>query len=53
MPSATLKAIGVEKQYLDSTLRFSFSILTTEEEITYTIRCLQELIPMLRRYTRK
>ena len=53
MPSATLKAIGVQKQYLDSTLRFSFSILTTEEEITYTIRCLQELIPMLRRYTRK
>jgi len=50
--SATLKAIGVEKQYLDSTIRFSFSMFTTEAEIDYTIHCLEELIPMLRRYTR-
>jgi cysteine desulfurase len=50
--SATLKAIGVEKQYLDSTLRFSFSLYTTMDEIDYTIGCMQELIPMLRRYTR-
>ncbi|MBO5145428.1 MAG: cysteine desulfurase [Lachnospiraceae bacterium] len=49
--SATLKAIGVEKQYLDSTLRFSFSLYTTEAEIDYTIQCMKELIPMLRRYT--
>lgn len=51
--SATLKAIGVEKQYLDSTLRFSFSLYTTETEIDYTVRCMNELIPMLRHYTRK
>ena len=51
--SATLKAIGVEKQYLDSTLRFSFSLYTTEAEIDYTIKCISELIPMLRHYTRK
>ena len=51
--SATLKAIGVEKQYLDSTLRFSFSLYTTEAEIDYTIKCMSELIPMLRHYTRK
>lgn len=51
--SATLKAIGVEKQYLDSTLRFSFSLFTTEEEIDYTVKCMSELIPMLRRYTRR
>jgi cysteine desulfurase len=50
--SATLKAIGVEKQYLDSTLRFSFSLFTTIEEIDYTINCMKELIPTLRRYTR-
>lgn len=50
--SATLKAIGVEKQYLDSTLRFSFSMFTTEAEIDYTIKCMSELLPMLRRYTR-
>lgn len=51
--SATLKGIGVEKQYLDSTLRFSFSVLTTEEEIDYTLQQMYELIPMLRRYTRR
>lgn len=51
--SATLKAIGVEKQYLDATLRFSFSLYTTEAEIDYTVKCLGELLPMLRRYTRK
>ncbi len=50
--SATLKAIGVEKQFLDSTIRFSFSMFTTEEEIDYTIKCMGELIPMLRHYTR-
>ncbi len=51
--SATLKALGVEKQYLDATLRFSFSLYTTEAEIDYTIKCLNELIPALRKYTRK
>lgn len=50
--SATLKAIGVEKQYLDSTLRFSFSSFTTVEEIDYTISQMHDIIPMLRRYTR-
>lgn len=50
--SATLKAIGVEKQYLDSTLRFSFSSFTTIEEIDYTIKQMYDIIPMLRRYTR-
>lgn len=51
--SATLKAIGVEKDLLDSTIRFSFSVFTTEEEIQYTIQALCEMIPMLRRYTRR
>ena len=51
--SATLKAIGIEKQYLDSTLRFSFSTFTTEEELDYTVRQLYDMIPMLRRYTRR
>ena len=51
--SATLQAIGVEKQYLDATLRFSFSLYTTEAEIDYTVKCLSELLPVLRRYTRK
>lgn len=50
--SATLKAIGVEKKYLDSTLRFSLSVLNTEEEIDYTLQQMYDMIPMLRRYTR-
>ncbi len=51
--SATLKAIGVEKELLNSTIRISISVFTTQEEIQYTIQALCELIPMLRRYVRK
>lgn len=50
--SDTLKAIGVEKELLDSTIRFSFSEFTTLEEIEYTLKAMQEIIPMLRRYVR-
>ncbi len=50
--SETLKAIGVEKELLDATIRFSFSVETTTEELDYTIQTLQELLPTLRRYTR-
>lgn len=50
--SATLKAIGVERELLDSTIRFSISVFTTTEEIQYTIQALKEVIPMLRRYVR-
>ena len=51
--SATLRAIGVEKDLLDSTIRFSFSIFTTREEIDYTLKVLYDIIPMLRKYTRR
>ena len=51
--SATLKAIGVERELQDSTIRFSFSVFTTAEEIQYTIQALHELIPALRRYSRR
>ena len=50
--SATLKAIGVEKDLLDSTIRFSFSVFTTMEVINYTIETLCDMIPMLRKYMR-
>ncbi len=50
--SETLKAIGVEKDLLDSTIRFSFSDFTTVEEIDYTLQALQEIVPMLRKYVR-
>lgn len=50
--SATLQAIGVEKDLLDSTIRFSFSVFTTMEEINYTLEAMYDMIPMLRKYTR-
>jgi cysteine desulfurase len=50
--SETLKAIGLPKELMDSTIRFSFSIETTKEELDYTISALQELLPVLRKYTR-
>lgn len=52
-PSATLMAIGVPKKFLDSTIRISMSELTTEEEINYTIEQIKNLLPVLRRYTRR
>ena len=52
-PSATLKAIGVDKSLLDSTIRFSFSVFTTEEEIDVCLRALYNIVPMLRRYSRR
>ncbi len=51
-PSATLKAVGVEKELLESTIRFSLSGFTTSEEIAYTCENLEEIVPKLRRYTR-
>lgn len=50
--SGTLQAIGVKKELLDSTIRFSFSVTTTMEEIDYAISVLKELLPVLRRFTR-
>ena len=52
-PSAALKAIGVDKSLLDSTIRFSFSVFTTEEEIDVCLRALYNIVPMLRRYSRR
>lgn len=51
--STTLKAMGIDKDLLDSTVRFSFSIFTTKEEVEYALKVLQELLPFYRRYQRK
>ncbi len=51
--SETLKAIGLQREYWDSTIRFSFSVFTTREELDYTLQVLYDMIPMLRKYTRK
>lgn len=51
--SKTLTAIGLKKNLLDSTIRFSFCGSTTEEEIDYAVGVMKEVIPMLQKYTRK
>lgn len=51
--SQTLQAIGLEKGLLGSTLRFSLSFETTEEEIAYCLEGLKEVLPMLRKYVRR
>ena len=52
-PSATLTSIGLDKGLLESTIRISMSVLTTREDIEETVKALGEIVPMLRRFTRK
>lgn len=50
--SGTLQAIGVKQELLDSTLRFSFSVTTTQEEITYAVETVAKILPVLRKFTK-
>lgn len=50
--SSTLQSIGLKKELLDSTVRFSFSVHTTKQELDYALEVMRETIPMLQRYTR-
>ena len=50
--SETLKSMGIKKELLDSTLRFSFSVNSTMEEVEYCIMILKELLPVLRKYSK-
>lgn len=50
--SGALKGIGVRQDLLDATLRFSFGMFNTREEIDYAIEGLKELLPVLRKYKR-
>lgn len=50
--SKTLKAIGVKKELLDATIRFSFSYETSKEELDYCLNALKEILPKLRIYKR-
>ncbi len=51
--SPTLKAIGIDREALDSTLRFSLCSATTKEEADYAIEAVKELLPKLRILRRK
>lgn len=50
--SRTLQAIGIKREYLDTTVRFSFSTENTMKEIGYCLDTLQEIVPVLRKYVR-
>jgi cysteine desulfurase len=50
--SRTLKSIGLKNSLLDSTIRFSFCVDTTMEEIDYALDVMKQTIPMLQKYTR-
>lgn len=52
-PSATLSAIGLKKEELETTVRFSFSFDNTLEEAEECLERLQEIVPKLRRFTRR
>ncbi len=51
--SGTLKGIGLKKDHYESTLRFSFSVCNTMEEVDETVEALKDLLPMLRRFKRR
>ena len=51
--SSVLQEIHLRKDLLESALRFSFSARTTVEEIDYALSALKELLPVLRRYSRR
>ena len=50
--SDTLLAIGTPTEHLDATLRFSTSVMNTEEDLHEAAQALAQLLPFLRRYTR-
>ncbi len=51
--SETLQAIGTSQAYLDSTIRLSTSVMNTMEDMEAAAKALEELLPMLRKYTRQ
>ena len=50
--SRTLQSIGLKRELLESTVRFSFSVHKTKEEIDYALEAMAELVPMLAKYRR-
>ena len=51
--SSTLKAMGIDKDLLESTVRFSFCEFNTEEEVDYAVGEIKQLLPILRKYVRR
>ncbi len=51
--SATLTAMGLESSQRESTVRFSLCSETTEEEVRYCLEVLEEILLVLRKYSRR
>lgn len=51
--SGTLSAIAAAREFLDATLRFSFSAYTKKEEVEYAADQIEALLPLLRKFSRK
>ena len=51
--SATLTAMGMPASQIECTVRISFSEENTFEEIDYCLDILKEIVPLLRRYSRR
>lgn len=52
-PSATLSAMGLSAAQIENTVRISFSEENTFEEVDYCLQVMNEVVPMLRRYSRR
>lgn len=52
-PSRTLISIKAPKEVIESTVRVSFSLENTDEQIDYFIDTLKAVVPMLQKYVRK
>ena len=52
-PSHVLKAIGVEKKYLDGALRFSMGRQTTKKDLDYVLKVLPKIIKDLKKRYKK
>ncbi len=52
-PSSTLTAMGMPKDQIESTVRLSFCEENTIEEADCFLHAMEELVPMLRRYSRR
>ena len=50
--SDTLTAIGLKREYLDSTIRLSFSVMNTQEDADQAAAALRDTVPFLRQFTR-
>lgn len=51
--SSTIKAIGTDTTLSESVIRFSMSDENEKEDVDYTVAVLNELLPKLRKYSRK